>query len=582
MLGGGNRRCNYNEIPSLPRPPMPLPRSRLFALCLASLLGACRPATAPGVSSPKPAPRADTSTPLIAAHYFGRQWSKNYLAGFRREYVAEDFRQLKADGFNAVVLLVSWGDFQPVIDPCCRYDDRAFERLRYLIGQADAAGLKVVLRVGYGWSLNPQVGDVNERIRRLLNDSPAKHAFGQFVERLGNEVSDSPNVVLSFMSWEDQWLHAIEPSAGADYAEFLASLPAAKRPPANAPAARPDDASAPLFHAYWDWLVIHKLFAPARAHLPNLSYEARIDKEPRYGRDAAGQRSVTEWIGHPGMLEQPGQAPLTLYWAPFWGAENRGEQLSSDRSLQLLGDLLSATRGPAARRLFIDQFNFIDNTPGFESNAVLRPEDTAAFLDRAVCVLKTSGVIGYGLWTARDYRESPIYNPSFGFGLDGWRLDGPPEAARTALEALPSGDFQLRLSAGQTLTQAIGPERGRLPQPDALMDRICVEAKVAASAKLAVQAGEHAPWTELQFPATGRQQVCAEIHAEPATTGEELSLRLRSGSLALRNVQLFDHTQSGGLYDADGQPAPYLAFVQAMNRDFARPGLPSRCKPLSQ
>ena len=105
---------------------------RLGALALAAILvvlAACGRAPAPP-DSPAAAP-ADAVRGRVAAHWFGRQWPMNFLAGFRREQVAADFRQLVDDGFDTVVLLVAWGDFQPVYAPCCTYDERAFERLDF-------------------------------------------------------------------------------------------------------------------------------------------------------------------------------------------------------------------------------------------------------------------------------------------------------------------------------------------------------------------------------------------------------------------------------------------------------------------
>ena len=103
----------------------------------------------------------------------GDNWPKNFINVFRREDVASDYAKLRADGFNAVVRLVSWGDFQPVFDRCCRYDERAFERLGFLIDQARAAGLDVVLRIGYGWTFQPDAG-----VGRCAHSSTAERRRG--------------------------------------------------------------------------------------------------------------------------------------------------------------------------------------------------------------------------------------------------------------------------------------------------------------------------------------------------------------------------------------------------------------------
>jgi hypothetical protein len=504
----------------------------------------------------------------------------NFIAGFRRSDISTDFARIVHDGFNAVVLLVSWGDFQPVFAPCCRYDERAFERLRFLLDEADRARLKVVVRVGYAHGFHPDAGNSAIRQDRLMNDSATRAAYQQFVVRLGHELADRPGVALTFMSWEDQLLRRIDPFAWADYREFRTARPSGAAPFWSfwsfwrIPTRQGKDAEA--FHAYWDWLVMEKLYRPALTALPNLSYEARIDKEPIFV-EKAGRTEVDRWISHAGMLALPPGRPVTIYWAPFWGARNQGEQLSADRSLHLLTKLLKEVgRNSGDRAMFIDQFNVVDNTLGFQRNAVLRPEEIPDFLSRAVCVMRAHQVLGYGFWTTVDYRESPIFNPAFGYGLDGWSLQRAGGNARAALEALPHGDFQLRIVADDRLSQEIPAERGRLPKEGTLASKICVEAMVRKAARLSARAGD-GPAVALEFPGTGRRQVCTSIVPRPSADRLELHIAAESGDIALRSVQLFDHVQYGGLYDADGQPGPLLQAVRRMNRDFLAQPAPARC-----
>lgn len=562
---------------------MPRP-SRTFAALLSLIaLAGCRAAPAPEDAAPESAAPATASASAVegrvAAHWFGRQWPKNFLSGFRREHVDEDFRQLAADGFDTVVLLVSWGDFQPVPEPCCRYDERAFERLRFLLDRAEANDLKVMLRLGYAWSFHPEAGDSGERQQLLMNRPGHREAYRQFLARVADEIAGHPGVVMAFMSWEDQWLRRLDDSVRPDYAEYLATLP----PPAPAAETLPDPMSdAARFHGFWDWLVIEKLYAPARGQFPNLSYEVRVDREPRYETGADGKPAVVEWLAHDGMFRLPEGHPLTVYWAPFWGALNQGEQLPAEKSLSLLAVMLEEARTKSGgRRLFIDQFNFVDNTPGHGHNAVLRPDETAAFLHRAVCVMQDGGVAGYGLWTVRDYAENPLHNPSFGYGLEAWTLERGAGPAEAALETLASGDFQLRLADGDRLSQQVPPRHGRMPVAgDALPDRVCVEADVRTPGLMAARAGGEA--VLLEFENKGRQNICADIAPAPDAQGLVFSLQLQGGELSLRSVQLFDHVQYGGLYDLDGRPGPLLDPVRRMNRDFRAVPAPARCAASAQ
>lgn len=559
---------------------MTLRLAALAATTGLALLAGCQRAPAPDAAeAPAVATTATTatSTPAdavrgrVAAHWFGRQWPKNFLPGFRREHVAADFARLKADGFDTVVLLVAWGDFQPVYSPCCGYDERAFERLRFLLDQADAAGLKVMLRLGYGWSFHPDAGDIGERQQRVLNDPAAREAFLAFLGRISKETAGREGLVLSFLSWEDLWLRRVDDSAAGTWAEFLATRPADE----PRPAALPDPVTdAQLFHAYWDWLLAEKFVAAAAPLFPVLSLEARVDSDPRFEPGPDGTPVVAEWISHDGMLRLPAGQPLTLYWAPYWGALNQGEQLPATRSLELLDAMLAQVAGKTDAPVFIDQFNVVDNTPGHEHNAVIRPEETAAFLHASVCTMKRRGVLGYGYWTTRDYAESPLHNPAFGYGLEGWTLQRAQGEPARALEALPSGDFQLAFAAGDHLAQSIPPRRGRLPRADdARADRTCVEAEVRVPGVIEVSAGgKRVP---LRFDSTGLQRRCADLAPEPGAEGLAFDVQARSGEFALRDLSLFDHVQYGGLYDLDGRPAALLEPVQRMNRDFR--GDAARC-----
>ncbi len=554
---------------------------RLAAVALAAaLLAACSErAAAPAVSPAAPtAIESSKLGPLAGSHYFGNAWPMNFIAGFRRADVPGDFRRLADDGFNSVVLVVSWGDFQPVTAPCCQYDERAWERLHFLLEQARIANLRVVLRVGYAWSYHPLAGDTSERVHALMNQPQARAAHLRFVQRLARETADKPQVALTFMTWEDQWLRRIDDSARGDFQQFAATRPdAAPFLAGQASLPTPTGDHAALFNAYWDWLVIEKIYTPSAAELPSLSYEARIDKEPNYVVGPDGTRHIDRWLGHEGMLRQRPGHPVTIYWAPFWGARNEGEKLPAERSLALLQALLTEVRGnTTGQPLYIDQFNVVDNTLGYERNAVIASDEIPAFLDRAVCTLKANDVLGYAFWTGRDYAENPVFNPAFGYGLEGWTWQGAGDGSE-ALEAMPMGDFRLRLQAGDGVSQAITPKRGRVPRADARSDRTCVTAEVARPSQLLVRAGAGTA-VSLDFPAAGRQTQCALIEPAPVADVLDLRLQLQRGELALLDVQLFDHVQLGGITGRDGKPGPLRDAVRRMNGDFRAPVTPARCR----
>lgn len=530
--------------------------------------------------APAPATRAVDSTahtrlapPLVAATYMGGNWPKNFINGFRREDVAPDFARLRSDGFNAVVLLVSWGDFQPVFDPCCAYDERAFSRLQFLIERARDAGLDVVLRIGYGWTFHPHAGEVGARIHRLLNEDKVRAAYFDYVSRLGQIVRRHANVRLSLLSWEDLILHTIDDDGRADFQEFVATLPAGdpRRAAALAAKALPhrDGADGALFNAYWDWLLMHKIFAPAAQRIAHLSFEARIDSDPLPKYGAAGQVEY-DWVGHESTYHPPGADTIALYWAPFWGAQNQGEQLDAQQALHLFGTLLDKVRQHSGGLpMFIDQLNVIDNTLGFERNATLQPAAWSPFLDGALCTMKNAGVFGYAYWTAQDYAESPLYNPAFSYRLDGWALTtGDHAAADSRLRERASGDFDLRLEQGDAVAQTIAQQRGRLPGIEAhLPATVCVSIESDTAATLQVDAD--ALPAKLDFVAGGARRVCSAMATHANGDALQLTIRAVRGSVDLSHVALFDHIQRGGLYAPDGKPEALLPGLRRLNAAFA-------------
>ena len=71
--------------------------------------------------------------------------------------------------------------------------------------------------------------------------------------------------------------------------------------------------------------------------------------------------------------------------------------------------------------------------------------------------------------------------------------------------------------------------------------------------------------------------MCAAIVPRPTADRLDLRIVAERGDIALRSLQLFDHVQYGGLYDADGRPGPLLQAMRTMNRDFLAQPAPARC-----
>ena len=122
------------------------PRSKaIFAIVavivtLTTLVVVLPPSRTQGLASASTTPE----TPFVPREYFGdgnpfNVWNSD-LSGAQAAFL-----QMKAEGFNAVALVVPWGKIQTGVTPP-RYNSGAFERLRDLVAVAAKVHLQVILR----------------------------------------------------------------------------------------------------------------------------------------------------------------------------------------------------------------------------------------------------------------------------------------------------------------------------------------------------------------------------------------------------------------------------------------------------
>ena len=122
-----------------------------------------------------------------------------------------------------------------------------------------------------------------------------------------------------------------------------------------------------------------------------------------------------------------------------------------------LGNVLNHNGG---KPVYIDQFLFMDNTPGFSHNAQLLDGEKAAYLGMVKPILEQMSM-GYGIWTYRNYGDNKLYNSQFGLGQDQWMLSGGAKTAKrggSMAAVLPSG-----AAVSQRSQRAAPGRKGRTP-----------------------------------------------------------------------------------------------------------------------
>ena len=142
-----------------------------------------------------------------------------------------------------------------------------------------------------------------------------------------------------------------------------------------------------------------------------------------------------------------------MYGVPM-GHVNQGERLDAAEALvttqQMLDHVLHYTEG---KKLYIEQFLYMDNTPGFEHNAQLKEDQLDDYIVACADLFKDR-IMGYGVWAYKNYADNLIYNPQFALGEDGWTFEGGVEAVEH------NGSMQAKLPVGGRLYNPIS--RGSL------------------------------------------------------------------------------------------------------------------------
>jgi hypothetical protein len=511
---------------------------------------------------------------LRATHYWAGGYPKSFWDGLDPSRIDADFARIRAQGFNAVVLAVSWPEFQPRVTSAPAFDGRAFRDLALLVGKAADHGLQVVLRVGFMWSFRPDAEMPNAvRVGAAFHDPAVHRAWLEFVAEVCRRVCSAPNFRLAFLSWED--LHPFnllgaepsrdDPGLRSVYADWLR-----KRHALAAVAARYGRAFAtwdevpvperrsPAYEyvlAWWDDALAERFFLPARARFPGLSFEDRVDWDPVWTK---GERA--EWHRHPSVNGRAGAEVATLYYAVAWGMPNAGDLTDARSALKQFGRLLAQTAAQNPRDgLFVDQFNFIDNTPEFSTNTRLAEEEYDAMLAGAAEVLARHRA-GYALWLDEDYAANILYNPGFQRGLAGWEARG---AASVAAER--NGAAVLRLAAGAGVAQAIvatgretGFERGN-------SGSLCMVGRALASATASVRANGLPAPVALEFSAVAERR-CA---AAPLAPEFRLEIVAQDG-VELDRIELYRHVQHSRIRTLEGKPGPQAAALREFNRALAK------------
>ncbi len=494
---------------------------------------------------------AVSAAKVIAVHYSGPVFAPALWGYVNPGRIEADFARIRADGFNTVIVVVPWIGFQPHIESV-QWSERHFALLRSMLEAAKKNELGVALRLGYAHDLSVTARlSHKDRVFDLGRDSAARRGWFDFLRKVHASVSGHPSFRFAFISWEDFSLldlpqQSLAARTGAAHRLGYTDAAGIVRP---VPASQSGDAE--RFYRFWDrWL--SNIYEKSADIFPGLSMEVRVDCEP--------VATARRYLCHEDTFDLGGRdVPAVLYYSPAWGAENRGDEATAAQALGRFRHLLDRVRTHTKHPLFIDQFNFVDNTPGFERNTRIRPDELTAFLEQAASLLETQSS-GYGLWTLADVPANVIANGSFELGFNGWKREGKI----TLIKSPGVQGNQVQLAAGAELSHKLPPNIW------AKYDRDIFASTVLAGtfpARLSIEVFRPRYGLLYRRNVTLTAPGSLRFTDLPRTkVGDDLKLRVEKGMLVVDDLMLYNTVQENGIYDLNGRPHSFRDAVVAINR----------------
>lgn len=504
---------------------------------------------------------------IKAAWYFGENWPLNFWNS-EWDHLDEDLDAIADDGFNTIMLVVPWGEFQTGINPI-RYNDTAMERLDRIIQKCDDFNLDVILRIGYYWDFDPDDQyPLLERYAGLISDKEFfLPAWEDYVKTIKEVDEKYTNVIGSLICWEDFWgiyykyanlstereenkktaqqigyteylknhysLEEISVYYGENFRDYdEIYLPQTK------------DYAMVLFNTFFDDFLLNRILIPSQKIYPELSMEVRTDADVIYKPDGE-----TDWFFHTDTFTA-GDADYvaSIYGIPM-GFENNGERVSAKEALKQFDYIMEHIKeGTQGKPLFIDQFIFVDNTPGFEHNAQVKPDELESFLLGSADVL-VNDTCGYALWTYRNYKMNDLYNSQFAFKDKGWQISGDYKFEET------DGNTKLYAEQGTQLTQN-NVRYGVFAQKEYTLSMDVEPLEGAAKLKVSIN-GEN---FTLDVEQNGTYELPLGLLNEKA-----LTISIEEGAVYIDNVNLYYAVQEGEVYDEDMNALRLADDIRTLN-----------------
>lgn len=506
-----------------------------------------------------------------SVHYFSSAWPKTFWQNFEKPDVPRELQQIKNDGFNTVVLTVPWRGFEKNFsEEKTTSIEAMYQRLDFLLNEITKLNLKFMLRLGYPHDFTPEVdASILQLCQGMYTSKETQQQWQDYLQNIKGTISPYQKHSAGMMiSWEDFWCphfvfsefseeERLNLAQEMGYADWLNSgrlnlnlikviMGQNDINISNTAIPQKSDQSYVLYSEFIDDR-LDDILQSTRRVFPQAALEVRIDKYPIQVKDE------NIWIGHDLYLKD--DIHRATYWAPFWGAENRGELLTAEQALNNFDYFLNmVTENGTNVNHVIEQFNFTDNTPYFPNNANIKPDEVNTFLTQVAPLLKEKST-GYGLWAYRDYADNLFYNAYFEQGLQGWQHN-----EQVTIQPL-DGDNYVNIKADGFIEQSMEISDRVMWALSYKNMNFCYQGHRAGELIISVNDEEVAQIVTK----TGQQ--CHLIPAQLFKQHLTGTIRIKALSeVVIDEIKIFGFVQELGVYDHFGQPGPYLEGIRQLNR----------------
>ena len=527
-------------------------KGKLAAAVLAGLLaaGSVFGVTALGAEKPEY---------LKSVTYFGDEWPINYWNSEDKD-MDENMARIEADGFNSLILVVPWREFQPNAAGG-QYNEAAFTRLHEVMDCAERHGLWVVLRLGYTWDYYGKA-EVPERYTSVIQDnSDGRHAWLQYSRRVYEAASSHSNFYGGFITWEDFWTYTynmddtpmssrIRMAKRSGYTEYLKErytlqelgewyghhfvgfddvyLPDRSHP------------SAALFYEFYDWFLT-ELLRDTQEVFPGLSMEVRADSDRIY--DTEGSYS---YYSHSATYSCDGAAYTALMYSVSMGQKNNSDRISWETALQAMQRNLSGLSSASGKKLYVEQLLYMDSTEAYSYNTQIYDDQVDDFVRNLPQVL-AEHTSGYGLWVYRNYVNNCVYNSQFGLGTEGWDFLGGSSVTQR------NGTWMASINSSGSISQKL---TGRLSSAPRLYVEFYADSDLSG-ASVTLKVGEK----EKTLRINGAGTYSAEFSWQDA---HDLTITANK-RVYVDDVRVYTYEQNGRIYERDGSESDLAEAFRVLN-----------------